>query len=113
MEVNVSDYATEEVLSMKCENKQQRLVAYLLKSLNETEKNYNIYDKEMLVVIRELENWRHLLVGAKFKFKVQTNHKNLEYIPGTKIKKVNELSKRLDQKKYIEKDNENQTLIKE
>jgi len=32
----------------------------LLKSLNETEKNYEIYDKEILVVIRELKNWRHM-----------------------------------------------------
>jgi len=33
-------------------------------------KNYEIYDKEMLIVIRGLENWRHLLEGAKFKFEV-------------------------------------------
>ena len=33
-------------------------------------RNYKIYDKEMLVVIWELENWRYLLEGAKFKFKV-------------------------------------------
>ena len=29
----------------------------------------------MLAVIRELENWRHLLEGAKFKFKIWMNHK--------------------------------------
>jgi len=52
---------------------------YLLKSINEIEKNYKIHDKEILVVIRELENWRHLLEGAKFKFKVWIDHKNLEY----------------------------------
>jgi len=33
----------------------------------------------MLVVIRDLENWRHLLEGAKFKFEVYIDHKNLEY----------------------------------
>jgi len=32
-----------------------------LKSLNETEQNYGIHDKEMLAVIRGLEAWRHLL----------------------------------------------------
>jgi len=37
---------------------------------NEIERNYKIYDKEILVVIRRLENWRYLLKGAKFKFKV-------------------------------------------
>ena len=45
-------------------------MAFLLKSLNETERNYEILNKEMLVVIRGLENWRHLLEGAKYKFEV-------------------------------------------
>jgi len=48
MEVNVSDYATGGVLSMKCEDGRWRLVAYLLKSLNETERNYEIHNKEIL-----------------------------------------------------------------
>ena len=43
---------------------------FLLKSLNKTEKNYEIHNKEMLVVIRGLENWRHLLEDTKYKFKV-------------------------------------------
>ena len=33
----------------------------------------------MLVVIKELENWRYLLEDAKYKFKIWTNHKNLKY----------------------------------
>jgi len=70
IEVNILDYATREVLSMKCKNGWWRPVAYLSKSLNEMERNYKIYNKYMLVVIRGLENWRHLLEGAKFKFKV-------------------------------------------
>jgi len=37
----------------------------------------------------------------------------LKHIPGIKMKKTNELSKRLDWKLGIEKDNKNQTLIKE
>ena len=79
MKVDVLDYIIEEVLSMECEDKQQRLVTYLSKSLNKTEKNYEIHNKEMLTVIRGLENWKYLLEGAKFKFKVWTDYKNLEY----------------------------------
>jgi len=70
MEVDMSDYMTVEVLSIEYEDRQWRLVAFLSKFLNETERNYKIHDKEMLAVIRELENWRHLLKGAKFKFEV-------------------------------------------
>ncbi len=58
------------VLSMEYEDGRWRPVAFLSKSLNITERNYKIYDKKMLAVIRELENWKHLLKGAKFKFKV-------------------------------------------
>ena len=43
---------------------------FFLKSLNEIEKNYKIHDKKMLVVIRDLENWRYLLESTKFKFEI-------------------------------------------
>ena len=55
MEVNTSDYATGGVLSMECEDKLWRPVAFLFKSLNKTERNYEIHDKKMLVIIRGLE----------------------------------------------------------
>ena len=87
IEVNISDYAIKEILFMECEDRKWRPVAYLLKFLNKIEKNYEIHDKEMLAVIRELENWKYLLEGTKFKFKVWTDHKNLEYF--IKVQKLN------------------------
>ena len=76
-----------QVLSMECEDGLWRLVAFLSKSLNETERNYEIYDKEMLAIIRGLENWRHLLEGTHFKFEIWTDYKNLEYF--MKAQKLN------------------------
>jgi len=70
MEVDMSDYATGGVLSMECEDKLWRLVAFLSKSLNEMERNYEIHDKEILAIIRGLEAWRHLLEEAQFKFEI-------------------------------------------
>jgi len=67
---NKLDYTMEGVLLIECEDGKWRVVAYLSKSLNKTERNYNIYDKEMLVVIRSLENWRYLLESIKFKFEL-------------------------------------------
>ena len=72
---------------MECSDGQWRPVAYFSKSLNEIEKNYKIHNKEMLVITRGLENWRHLLEGTKFKFEVWTDHKNLEYF--MKAQKLN------------------------
>ena len=83
MKANTSDYATEGVLSMECEDRKWRPVAFLSKSLNEMERNYEIHNKEMLAVIKGLKNWKHLLEGAKYKFEVWTNHKNLEYFMKT------------------------------
>jgi len=79
MEVDASNYAIGEVLSMEYEDGWWRPVVFLSKFLNETERNYEIHDKEMLAVMRMLENWKHLLESAKFKFEVWTDHKNLEY----------------------------------
>jgi len=104
------------------------------------QRNYEIHDKEMLAIIKGLENWRHLLEGIHFKFKIWTDHKNLEYfmkaqklncrqarwalylsrfdftlkhVPGTKMEKADGLSRRLDWKVGVKKDNDNQIIIKD
>ena len=45
-----------EVLSIECKDGRWRPITFLLKSLNRTKRNYEIYNKEMLMVIRDLEN---------------------------------------------------------
>ena len=87
IEVDTLDYITGEILSMECKDGKWRLVAFLSKSLNETEKNYKIYNRKMLAVIRGLENWRYLLEDTKSKFEVWIDHKNLEYF--MKAQKLN------------------------
>ena len=87
VEADASNYATEGVLSMKCSDKKWRLVTFISKSLSNTERNYEIHDKEMLVVVRCLEAWRHFLEGATAKFEIWTDHKNLEYF--MKAQKLN------------------------
>ncbi|QRW21875.1 Retrotransposable element Tf2 protein [Rhizoctonia solani] len=54
-------------------------VAYLSKSLSLAKKNYDIFDKELLAVIRAVKEWHHLLEGSKMPVQVLTDHKNLEY----------------------------------
>ena len=115
-------------------------MAFLSKSLNEMERNYEIHDKEMLAIIRGLEAWRHLLEGAQSKFEIWTDHKNLEYfmkaqklnrrqarwalylsrfdftlkhVAGTKMEKADGLSRRSDWKIEVDKDNSNQVFIKD
>jgi len=51
VEADTLDFVTGEVLSMKCEDKKWRPVAYISKLLNEAKRNYEIHNKEMLVII--------------------------------------------------------------
>jgi len=64
-------------------------IAYISKSLSPAERNYDIYDKEMLAVMCVLEQWHHYLEGAKHLVQILTDHKNLEYLMTTKKLTVN------------------------
>jgi len=55
VEANTLNYATRGVLLMKCSDNLWRPVAFISKSLSDTERNYKIHDKKMLAVIRCLE----------------------------------------------------------
>jgi len=80
LEADSSDFATGAVLSqLSPEDGKWHPVAFYSKSLSPVERNYEIHDKEMLAVIRALEEWRHFLEGATHKVEIFTDHKNLEY----------------------------------
>jgi len=139
VEADASNYATGGVLLMKCSDEKWRPVTFISKSLSDTERNYEIHDKEMLAVVRCLEVWRHFLEGTTVKFEIWTDHKNLKYfmkaqklnhrqarwalylsrfdfvlkhVPGSKMGKADSLSRRPDWEVGVEKDNEDEMLIK-
>jgi len=55
VETNASNYATKGVLSVKSSDGIWRPVAFISKSLSNIERNYEIHDKEMLVLVRCLK----------------------------------------------------------
>jgi len=55
VKTDTSNFTTGGVLLIKCEDNKWRPVTYISKSLNKTERNYKIHDKEMLAVIHCLE----------------------------------------------------------
>ena len=87
VEADALNYATGEVLYIKYSDNMWRPVAFISKFLSNTEHNYEIHDKEILAIIRCLEEWRHFLEGAVIKFEIWTDHKNLEYF--MKVQKLN------------------------
>jgi hypothetical protein len=54
-------------------------IAYFSKSLLPAERNYNIYDRELLAIIYAVKVYRHFLLGAQQKFLIRSDHENLKY----------------------------------
>jgi len=47
--------------------------------MQQTEQNYKIYNKELLVVVEAITKWRQYLLDATETFEVWTDHENLKY----------------------------------
>jgi len=80
LSTNTSNFATGVVLSQK--DMQTNLwhpVAFFSKSLDIHERNYKIYNKELLVVIQGLEEYRHHLEGYPHKIEIWSDHQNLTF----------------------------------
>ncbi len=52
-------------------------VAYFLAKHSVQEYNYNIYNKELLTVVKALEEWKPELEGTREQFTVVTDYRNL------------------------------------
>jgi hypothetical protein len=78
IEADSSNYTIGAILSQQ-QNDKWHPIAYLSKSFTKTQRNYEIYDKEMLAIMLSLKEWRHYLIGAEQVFEVWTDHQNLQY----------------------------------
>lgn len=85
VETDASDYVSAGILSQYDKDDVLRPVAYFSRKHTPAECNYEIYDKELLAIIRAFENWRPELEGSAFPIDVVTDHKNLEYFTTTKL----------------------------
>jgi len=79
LEVDASTFAIGVILFHKDKNGKQHEIGYYSKALNETERNYDIWDREFMSVVFGLRNWQHLLVGSPHRVTVYTDHTNLQY----------------------------------
>jgi hypothetical protein len=80
LQTNASSTGAGAVLTQEVEgSKKHKPVAYFSCTFSPVESNYNIYEKEFLVVIKAIENWRAYLIWTEKLFIIETNHKNLTY----------------------------------
>ncbi|CAA7268818.1 unnamed protein product [Cyclocybe aegerita] len=138
IESDASKYASGAVLLQDDPDGRKHPVAFLSKSFSATERNYEIYDRELLAIIRALEEWRHYIQGSSHTTTIYSDHKNLTYwrqpqnlnrrqarwhlqlseydlklvhIPGNKMIQSNTLSRRPDLCPNEDHDNENVTML--
>ena len=87
VETDASDAVIAGILSQRHPDGLWHPVAFFSKKMTPAECNYEIYDKELLAIIRAFEEWRPELAGNETDepTKVFTDHKNLEYFMDTKL----------------------------
>jgi len=83
LEINTSNFAVGACL-YQIEDGQQRLIAYQSKKLSELKKRYEVHDKELLAIVKALQDWRPYLAGTEKPIQIYTDHKNLRNFATTK-----------------------------
>lgn len=78
VETDASNWACGGTLSQYDDEGILRPVAYFSQRHSSAECNYDIYDKELLAIIKALEEWDRELAGAQQPFEVLTDHKGLK-----------------------------------
>jgi len=84
VKTDLSNYITRGILSQYNEEGVLHSVAYFSKQLSPAKCNYEIYNKELLAIIRCFEQWWLELEDAGYLIKVLSDHKNLQYFMTTK-----------------------------
>ena len=60
-------------------------IAFHLRSFQGAELNYDVYDKELLAIVKSFKKWRHYLEGPNIPVEMFTDHKNLTHFCRTKM----------------------------
>jgi RNase H-like domain found in reverse transcriptase len=77
--VDASQYAVGAILYQCDDEGRQFPMAYHSETLDKTQRGWEIYNRELYTIVAGLENWHHLLLGAKHEVLVFTDHINLQY----------------------------------
>ena len=72
-------YALGAVLTQMDLNGDRHPVAFMSKTFTDTKQRYEIYNRELLGIIRALREWQHYILGSGHMTMVHMDHKNLTY----------------------------------
>ncbi len=96
LEIDSFDYVNDEVLSQYDDEEVLHSIVFYSKNMSSAECNYEIYDKELLIIIRAFEHWRLELKLTDISIKMFIDHQAL-----ISLMKDKELSRR--QMRWIQK----------
>jgi len=85
IETDTLDFAIGAVLSQRDDENHLHPVAFYSRKFQPVEINYEIHDKELLVVVDAFKHWRRYCEGAAHQVEVWSDHQNLEYFTTTKV----------------------------
>ena len=85
IETDASNYVSAGVLSQWDNERVLHPVEYYSKKHSPAECNYDMHDKELMAIIKALEEWRPECEGAAYPLQLITDHKNLEYFMTKKL----------------------------
>ena len=79
VESHASKWTTGGVLWQQDDNGDGHPCGFISHSFDQMQRNYKIYDCELLGIVRALETWCHYLQGFQFLTVILSDHKNLTY----------------------------------
>ena len=79
LEVDASGFAVGAVLLQRKADGKKHPIAYYSATLNAAERNYDIYELELLAICKAIDHWWHFLGGSPKKIIIWSDHQNLTY----------------------------------
>jgi len=74
LEIDSFDYVNDEVLSQYDDEEVLHSIVFYSKNMSSAECNYEIYDKELLIIIRAFKHWRLELKLTDISIKMFIDH---------------------------------------
>ena len=86
IETDVFDKVIEAILCQFNDEGHWHFIAFLSRKLISAKCNYEIYNKELLAIVKSFKHWRHYLESAVHEILIFTNHYNLKkFMKTTKL----------------------------
>ncbi len=89
IEINAFNYAVASILSQLNDEDQWYLIAFWFRMMIDIERNYEIHDQKLLVIVVMFKHWRHYVKNSYHTVEVLTDHNNLK-----SFMNIQELNKR-------------------